>query len=196
MNWKPFFKLREKTQPNNPVKSKDKEPASSWLDQVIVRPATGSDLPGMEWDGEFSHFRRVYAEAYHRMQLGYSVLWVADLPGTGLVGQVFIQLICDRPELADGFERAYLYSFRVRSAFRGQGLGTLIMNVVEDDLRLREFRYVTLNVARDNPRAQQLYLRRGYRVVAPEPGVWSYPDENGVWHQVEEPAWRMEKILS
>jgi ribosomal protein S18 acetylase RimI-like enzyme len=62
-------------------------------------------------------------------------------------------------------------------------------------LRQREFRYITLNVARDNPRAQQLYVRRGYYVVAPEPGIWSYPDEKGVWHRVEEPAWRMEKML-
>ncbi len=195
MNWKPFFKPREKTQPGEPAKPKEGAPDRRWLDQVIIRPVVGSDLPAMEWDGEFAHFRRVYAEAYQRMQRGYSVLWVADLPGTGLVGQVFIQLICDRPELADGYERAYLYSFRVRDAFRSQGLGSIIMDVVEDDLRQRGFQYVTLNVARDNPRAQQLYLRRGYRVVAPEPGVWSYQDENGDWHQVEEPAWRMEKIL-
>ncbi len=166
-----------------------------WVNQVIIRPVTAEDLPGMEWDGEYRHFRRVYAEAYQRMNRGYSVLWVADLPGTGLIGQVFIQLVCDRPELADGSERAYLYSFRVRGAFRSQGLGSLIMDVVEDDLRERGFQYVTLNVARDNPRAQRLYLRRGYHVVAPEPGIWSYPDEKGVWHQVEEPAWRMEKVL-
>ncbi len=149
----------------------------------------------MEWDGEYRHFRRVYAEAYQRQNRGYTVLWVAELPGAGLIGQVFIQLVCDRPELADGSERAYLYSFRVRDRFRSHGLGSLIMDVVEDDLRDRGFQYVTLNVARDNTRAQRLYLRRGYHVVAPEPGTWSYPDEKGVWHQVEEPAWRMEKVL-
>ncbi len=195
MSWKPFSKLREKAQQNHSAKSIEKAPERRWLEQVIVRPITEADLPDMEWDGEFAHFRRVYAEAYQRMLRGYTVLWVADLPGTGLIGQVFIQLVCDRPELADGDERAYLYSFRVRETFRGQGLGTLIMDVVEDDLRMRGFQYVTLNVARDNPRAQQLYLRHGYRVVAPEPGVWSYPDEKGIWHQVEEPAWRMEKYL-
>lgn len=195
MNWKPFIKPREKKQNDSRGKTKEKDIARNWLDQVIIRQVTQADLPGMEWDGEYAHFRRVYAEAYQRMQRGYTVLWVADLPGTGLIGQVFIQLVCDRPELADGYERAYLYSFRVREAYRGQGLGTLIMDIVEDDLRQRGFQYVTLNVARDNPRAQQLYRRRGYTVVAPEPGIWSYPDEVGVWHQVEEPAWRMEKML-
>jgi ribosomal protein S18 acetylase RimI-like enzyme len=200
MNWKPVFKPREKTgrganeKPKGIPDQAQNSPAA-WLNQVIVRIVNEADLPGMEWDGEFTHFRRVYAEAFQRMLRGYTVLWVAELPGFGLVGQVFIQLVCDRAELADGKDRAYLYSFRVRNSFRSHGLGTLIMDVVEDDLRLRGFQYVTLNVARDNPRAQQLYLRRGYRVVAPEPGIWSYPDENGMWHQVEEPAWRMEKVL-
>jgi len=208
MKWKSIIKPREKTRQdangkltrrvNYPLEKPDSavlEDTSDWLAQVQVRLATEADLPRMEWDGEYTHFRRVFAEAYQRMQRGYTLLWVADLPGVGLIGQVFIQFVCDRPELANGRDRAYLYSFRVRQAYRGQGLGTRIMDVVEDDLRMRGIQYITLNVARDNPRAQQLYLRRGYHVVAPEPGTWSYPDENGLWHQVEEPAWRMEKNL-
>lgn len=75
------------------------------------------------------------------------------------------------------------------------GLGTRVMEIVEEDLRARGFQIVTLNVAKDNPGAQRLYERRGYVRVAHEPGIWSYPDENGVWHTVVEPAWRMEKNL-
>jgi ribosomal protein S18 acetylase RimI-like enzyme len=164
-------------------------------DQVIVRRVVQDDLPKMEWEGEYTHFRRVYADAYQRMLRGFSILWVAELPGTGLIGQVFIQLTCDRHELADGVGRAYLYSFRVRPEYRGLGIGSRIMEVVEDDLRERGFYAITLNVARDNTRAQKLYAQRGYSVIAPEPGIWSYPDDKGVWHRVEEPAWRMEKIL-
>ena len=175
--------------------SREKIAETSWLDDVTIRTMVDTDLPGLEWEGEYRHFRRVYADAYHRMQRGLSVLWVAEHPERGIVGQVFIQLVCDRPELADGVERAYLYSFRVRKEYRSFGLGSRIMEAVEEDLRERGFQYVTLNVARDNPRAQQLYVRRGYHVVAPEAGIWSYPDEKGVWHRVEEPAWRMEKAL-
>jgi ribosomal protein S18 acetylase RimI-like enzyme len=142
-------------------------------EQIIVRQVVKNDLPALEWEGEYTHFRRVYADAYESMKMGYSMLWVADLPGVGLVGQVFIQFTCQRPELADGYERAYLYSFRVRKEYRSLGIGSRMMEVVEGDLRERGFQYVTLNVARDNPRAQQLYLRRGYHVVAPEPGIWS-----------------------
>jgi len=103
--------------------------------------------------------------------------------------------VCDRSELADGSRRAYLYSFRIRPQFRRAGLGTKIMEMVEEFLRHRGFQSVTLNVAKTNVDAQRLYLRRGYHFVAHEPGIWSYPDEKGAWHQVEEPAWRMEKRL-
>jgi ribosomal protein S18 acetylase RimI-like enzyme len=177
------------------AKTRETEKACNKIDDLVVRPMNAADLPALEWDGEYTHFRRVYADAYKRMQAGYAVLWVAELPVEGIIGQVFIQLNCERPELADGQERAYLYSFRVRKSFQGQGIGSRIMDIVENDLRRRGYTYVTLNVARDNPRAQQLYVRRGYYVVAPEPGIWSYPDHNGVWRQVHEPAWRMEKLL-
>ena len=190
MSWKFDLKLdaahRDHSRPAN-------EPPLP--EQIIVRQVVKNDLPALEWEGEYTHFRRVYADAYESMKMGYSMLWVADLPGVGLVGQVFIQFTCQRPELADGYERAYLYSFRVRKEYRSLGIGSRMMEVVEGDLRERGFQYVTLNVARDNPRAQQLYLRRGYHVVAPEPGIWSYVDEKGNWHRVEEPAWRMEKAL-
>jgi len=155
-----------------------------------------ADLPAMEWDGEYAHFRKLYAEAYQRAINGSALLWVAELPGPGIIGQVFIQLICDRPELADGFLRAYLYSFRIQSAYRRSGLGTRILKQVESELSRRGYKYVTLNVAKVNLDAQRLYLRMKYRIVAHEPGIWNYPDQNGEWHRVEEPAWRMEKKLT
>ena len=168
----------------------------SWASDVMIRTVRRGDLPGLEWEGQYRHFRRIYQDAYERARSGRSVLWIAELPDRGIIGQVFIQLVCDRPELADGRERAYLYSFRVRPEFRSQGLGSRMLQTVEDDLRRREFNRITLNVARDNPRARQLYERDGFQVVAPEPGVWSYPDERGIWQTVEEPAWRMEKWLT
>ena len=156
---------------------------------------TENDLPFLEWDGKYCHFRRVYLEAFERFQRGLSVLWVADLPGPGVIGQVFIQLICDRTELADGANRAYLYSFRVRPEYRSAGLGTRIMQVVFEDLQRRDFRSLTLNVAKDNPRARKLYERNHFRIVAHEQGCWTFQNEKGGWQTVEEPAWRMERRL-
>jgi ribosomal protein S18 acetylase RimI-like enzyme len=169
--------------------------APAWLQQVRVRRMESADLPALEWNGEFAHYRRLYFDAFSRMQAGLAIHWVAELPGAGIIGQVFIQLICDRPELADGFDRAYLYSFRVKPAYRGCGVGARVLNTVSVDLRKRHFRILTLNVAKENIAARRLYERDGFRVVAHEPGVWSYTDHEGILHHVEEPAWRMEKKL-
>ena len=70
-----------------------------------------------------------------------------------------------------------------------------MIEVVESFLQLRSFSRVTLNVARDNPDAIRLYKRLGYQIVAEEPGVWSFPDDEGKWRTLTEPSWRMEKII-
>jgi len=168
----------------------------TWIDEVRIRLIQESDLPALEWEGEFTHFRRVYSDAYRRFVQGISLMWVADWPPLGLIGQVFLQLDCDRPELCNGIDRAYLYAFRIRPAFRNFGLGGKMMDVVEKDLRLRGFRYITLNVAQVNVGAQRLYYKRGYRIMAPEPGRWTYTDDQGHIREVIEPAWRMEKHLA
>jgi ribosomal protein S18 acetylase RimI-like enzyme len=168
----------------------------NWSARANIRSVELTDLPDMEWDGEYAHFRKVYAAAYERMHKGLSVLWVVEIPGSGIVGQVFIQLTCDRPELADGYVRAYLYSFRIKSEYQNAGLGSHVMDFVEHDLKSRGFKFITLNVAKVNVRAQNLYFKRGYRIVAHEPGRWSYPDADGVWHNMEEPSWRMEKAIA
>lgn len=165
------------------------------VQQITIRQATLNDLPAMEWEGEFKHFRNLYADAYRRQERHLSQIWLAELPGESLIGQLLLQLDCDRPELANGKERAYLYGFRIRPSFRGQGVGTRMVNHVENDLRHRGYHLLTLNVAVNNPRARNLYSRLGFVVVAHEPGIWSYLDHNGKRQWVEEPAWRMEKHL-
>src|SRR3972149_3510461 len=148
------------------------------VQQITIRQASISDLPAMEWEGEFKHFRNLYSDAYRRQERNLSLIWLAELP-----------------ELANGKERAYLYGFRIRPAYRSLGVGTRMINFIENDLRQRGYRLLTLNVAVNNPRARNLYSRLGFVVVAHEPGIWSYLDDEGRRKWVEEPAWRMEKHL-
>jgi ribosomal protein S18 acetylase RimI-like enzyme len=167
----------------------------SLLDQVHIRKAIRQDLAALEWNGEYAHFRRLYQDIYQSAQRGEAILWVAELPGEDIVGQMFVQLSSLRPELADGRTQAYIYGFRVRPAYRGKGIGTFMLEMVEGDLVRRGFRKVVLNVNQDNADARRLYERNGYRVVAEEEGRWSYLDQYGRRRQVNEPAWRMEKAL-
>jgi ribosomal protein S18 acetylase RimI-like enzyme len=162
---------------------------------AVIRQVTEDDLLALEWEGEFKHFRRLYADIYQSASTGKAIMWVAELPGVGVVGQLFVQLSSARSELADGSERAYIYGFRVKPDYRGFGLGKQMMEIAEADLANRRFKKVTLNVGRNNHRARRLYEKLGYRVVAAEPGHWSYLDHLGNRQEVHEPAWRMEKRL-
>ena len=168
-----------------------------WLDQVDIRHLRQSDLPALEWEGEYTIFRRMFKQAYQDTRRGRGLMWVAEyLPDAHLVGQVFIQLhSLVRPEIADGFSKAYLYSVRVRSRYHGQGLGTRLMRVAENDLRRRGYQIVHLNVAQDNQKGFRFYRKLGYQTFGHDPGQWSYIDHEGVRRYVDEPAWRMEKRL-
>jgi ribosomal protein S18 acetylase RimI-like enzyme len=165
------------------------------LDTLTIRTIAHEDLPELEWDGEYTHFRRLYAHAYQQQSKGDAVLWAAELPGAGIIGQAFVQLIGSRLELADGFMRAYIYSVRVRAPYRNLGIGTAVMNRAEQHLVELGFSYATLNVSKDNLKARQLYERLGYIVTASEPGNWSYLDHRDRRRFVHEPAWRMQKKL-
>jgi len=163
---------------------------------ITIRQATRADLPALEWDGAYAHFRRLFERTYEQAERGEAAMYLVEHPLDGIIGQAFVQFNSLRPELADGQTRAYVYSFRVKPAYRGRGIGTRLMHTIETDLRQRGFARVTLNVAKDNLLARRLYERLGYRVVASDPGHWSYIDHEGHRRFVSEPAWRMEKALS
>lgn len=169
--------------------------ASQRVGDITIRKMQKSDLPDLEWDGEYTRYREVYLMEFERSQIGSSILWVAEKTGIGVIGQLFVQLNAERTELANGVTRAYMYAFRIRPPYRNYGLGTLMMHVMEGDLVTRNFCWITLNVGKTNFAARRLYSRLGYRVVAHEAGRWSYRDEKGVMQNVEEPAWRMEKFI-
>jgi ribosomal protein S18 acetylase RimI-like enzyme len=163
-----------------------------------IRQVTRTDLPKLEWEGEYWKFRDMFADLYRSSLSGRTLLWVVAHQGGGgeLIGQAFVMLKSGERDAADGESRAYVFSFRVKDQWRNQGIGTYLMNFVEEDLHRRGFKYVTLNVAKENLAAQRLYQRLGYQVVGSRPGIWSFRDPNGNLHRVHEPSWRMIKSLT
>jgi hypothetical protein len=77
----------------------------------IIRCGVRSDLPALEWEGAYRHFRRLYADTYYMMEKGQALIWVAEAASTMLIGQVFVSLSGSRIELSDGEARAYIYGF-------------------------------------------------------------------------------------
>lgn len=180
------------TKPPEPVPT---TPDSAWFSLVSIRNANQEDLPALEWEGEYSRYRRIYAEVFRRMQRGLAVMWLAEVPEAGVIGQVFIQFDMHDKSCANGKDRGYIHSFRVRPEYRDSGLGTLLMDVAERDMQSRGYCEVTLNVARENSGALRLYQRLGYSILKKIPGRWSYYDEHNVLHHEVEPSYRMFKKL-
>jgi ribosomal protein S18 acetylase RimI-like enzyme len=163
----------------------------------IIRAVEETDLPALEWEGEYTHFRIVFRQAYEDMLAGSRLLLVMERRTLGdLVGQVFLQFSSSDPRFADGRGRGYLYALRVKSQFRRRGLGTRLIRAAEDALIATGMQSVSIGVAKENPRARALYERLGYRILAELPGEWSYIDNVGQIRQVVEPAWLMQKKLS
>ncbi len=162
---------------------------------ILIRPVQEADLPALEWGREYLHLRRIYRQVYHAMRRGQAMMWVAEHPQQGVVGQVFVQLISRRHDLADGASRAYLFGLRVRPAWRGQGIGTRLIRTVEEYVRELGYSRLTLVVGRDNLTARRLYEKLGYGVVALEEGRWAYLDHRGELREMHEPGFRMEKQI-
>jgi len=163
--------------------------------KCTIRLATEADLPKLEWDGRYRHFRDLFHRTFEEQRVGRRLMLVADVDGYP-VGQVFVQLTSSDHVFADGRQRGYLYSLRVKEPFQRQGLGTRLIQAAEAALRQRGYSWAVIAAAKENPSARRLYERLGYRVFTEDPGHWQYTDTEGVVHTVVEPCWVLEKRLS
>ncbi len=162
--------------------------------EIVVREATPKDLPALEWDGEYRHYRRLFARAMEEAANGRRILLLAEIGGD-LAGQIFVQLTTRSAFASRGVRSAYLYAFRVKRANRSQGIGSQLLREAESRLAALGFERCVISVARTNRAARRLYERHGYQVFAEDSGEWSYVDHQGVVRNVSEPAYVLEKQL-
>ncbi len=153
---------------------------------VMLRTATQDDLPKLEWYGQYKHFRKVFRRTFQDQESGRRLMLLADFNDFP-IGQLFVSF--------RGPTRAYFYSFRVMEMFRGQGIGTWLLQEAEEIVTQRGVERVTIAAARTNLRARQLYERLGYRIRRSDSGRWRYVDHRGRVCEVHEPSWILEKNL-
>jgi GNAT superfamily N-acetyltransferase len=161
---------------------------------IVFRFANKTDLPKLEWYGQYSHFRNLFARAFREQLKGRRLMLVADCNNFP-IGHIFVSLRSANRAIADGEQRAYLYSLRVMELFRGHGIGTRLILEAEAILRERGILWTTIAVAKDNSRARRLYERLGYNIFADDIGQWSYIDHRGESRFVNEPCWILEKQI-
>lgn len=167
---------------------------SAGLNNLRIRPIVKDDLPQLEWNGLFTHFRQVFWKSFIEQQLGDRHLLVAEL-NDQIIGRLFILHRRSQFERPPAQRSGYLYSFYVLEPFRGSGIGSALLTAAEAHLISLQIYTATMAVARTNHSALRLYQRHGYRLTGKDNGEWSYLDHLGVLRKVTEPCYFLEKSL-
>lgn len=162
---------------------------------VTIRSVQEADLPALEWDGQYRHYRRVFRQTFEETRQGKRLMLAAVIAGE-IIGQIFVQLTGNNSLLVDGKQRGYLYALRVKPHWQRRGVGRQLIRAGEAELARRRYCIAVIAAAKNNPAARRLYERLGYRVFAEDPGLWYYTDAEGRQQRVEEPAWLLEKHLT
>ncbi|MBN2554961.1 MAG: GNAT family N-acetyltransferase [Anaerolineales bacterium] len=164
------------------------------IHSLIIRSLREKDLPDLEWDGEYRHFRRLYRRFYEQMQQGRRMILVAEVEQE-IIGQAFVQYFIHREDLPPSLLPGYLHAVRVKETFRDQGIGTLLIEQSENVMLSKEMNCSVIAVEKTNPDARRLYERLGYRYFADDDGEWSYQDDQGIYRFVSSPAHLLRKNL-
>lgn len=159
-----------------------------------VRQATESDLEALEWEGEYTHFRRAYSYAMAEAKRGRRLMLIAEA-GETIVGQIFVQLAITSSMGKGNGPAAYFYAFRVKPSYQNQGVGTRLLHEAEERCRNKGLKRLLISVSKNNHSAQRLYARFGFVHVDEDTGRWSYVDHEGQTRAIVETSLVFEKQL-
>ncbi len=162
---------------------------------MLIRKATAEEmlkLWGFQDAASASPTARFY---YRNIASGNAVFWTVDDGGT-LMGELYVFLDLDDKDFANGGDTAYLCAFRVKEGFRGQGLGSRMMNAALAELKALGFQTATIGVGSDKPQNIRLYRRFGFSEKVKD---CHYDpcgmDENGLPEYEEDAWWLLAKRL-
>ena len=146
---------------------------------LVVDDLRPEDLDVLGWSGSQAHLRSV-AKQLDRMAAGEVDYLVARAPDGSPVGKAGI-------DYAVGRWRGVVWQVVVHDDLQGLGIGTLLLAAAEARMQARGCRVAALSVEVDNPRAQALYERLGYRAVGTRATGWETdgPDGAAAWYSTE-----------
>ena len=89
-----------------------------------------------------------------------------------------------------------MFPFDVGAKFRRRGVGTALVEAVEEIARRQKFQTISLEAGVENDCALRMYVQLGYlRLGNPEIVRWCRLSDNGKGEQIEELSWVMTKGL-
>ena len=129
-------------------------------------------------------------QRWQEHQSGYREMLIAELDGQ-VVGTVSIG--GHGHQLPDSLR---MFPLDVGTKFRRRGVGTALVEAVEEIARRQELQTINLEVGVENDGALRMYEQLGYlRLGNPEIVRWCSLSDNGKGEQIEELSWVMTKGL-
>src|SRR5579872_895961 len=137
---------------------------------VIIRTVQLPDLNQLILEKSLEEYKSNIEKSLKESLRGDCFYIVAEINGK-IVGQI-------KASLPKKDFTSYMSALRIPKEFRNQGIGTELIQYMENLLRKKGYKNVRISVALDNPNAQRLYERLGYKVVGKRVDTWDYVKDN------------------
>lgn len=128
---------------------------------MLIRTASGEEMLALWGYPDFNAASPTARFFYQNIAVGNAVFWALEHEG-GLIGELYAFFDLADRDFADGKSTAYLCAFRVKEGFRGQGLGSRLMETALGELKARGFRRASIGVSESEPQNLRLYRRFGF----------------------------------
>ena len=128
---------------------------------MLIRKATGEEMLKLWGYPDVVSSSPTAKFFWRNIASGNAVFWTLDNDGD-LIGELYVFMDLDDKDFADGKNTAYLCAFRVKEGYRGQGLGSSLMNAALAELKESGFRSATIGVGSDKPQNIRQYRRLGF----------------------------------
>lgn len=141
------------------------------IQSLTINNLTLNDLDKISWSGTPTHIRYV-KEALERVDKGeVDYLTIRDEDGNPIaIGGV---------DYTAHKNAGSLWQIVVKEEMRGLGLGTRLIQELENKIKARKVKFAMLGVEKDNIKAQNLYRKLGYEVCGDTEDSWEVEDKDG-----------------
>ncbi len=156
---------------------------------VTVRLTRATDLLELEWHGLYTPMREVIQAAFRAQTRGDLAMLVADINGFP-AAQAWVDFV-----RKGRMGLATVWAVRVFPPFQRCGLGSLLMQAVEQEVLAHGMDTAELGVDRDNAEVLSFYKRLGYTAMGAEQGRFVYRTPEGVRMDVAVDQWLLRKHL-
>lgn len=153
---------------------------------MIVREFRESDLEKIGWTGAPRHIAYV-GEALKRMEKGEVVLLSIEVDDKVVsMGGI---------DFAKTPGAGTLWMLNVHPDYQSRGIGTVLVQSLEERARERGIKVAELGVEHNNPRARNLYERLGYEFIGDGVETWDDEAPDGTISVHTAHIWRMRKQI-